>query len=153
MKSLTFRPGRQDEAELFNEMTLAGVRFYDHPNPPPNDFADLAAMLEAGNPDEVITVAEHDGEVIGFYGLVVEDDFVELLRMFLAIDRIGRGYGRTLWRHAVESARRHGERLRILADPGARGFYEAMGAELDREVEAYPGFVLGLYWYELTDSA
>ena len=150
----TSRPRPEVEAEIKDMLGLVPGFFDRIPEDfSPNDFADLAAMLEAGNPDEVITVAEHDGEVIGFYGLVVEDDFVELLRMFLAIDRIGKGYGRTLWRHAVESARRHGERLRILADPGARGFYEAMGAELDREVEAYPGFVLGLYWYDLTDSA
>lgn len=37
----------------------------------------------------------------------------------------------------------------IMSDPDARGFYEAMGAALDAEVEVSPGFVLGKYWFEL----
>ena len=57
---------------MFNEMTLAGVRFYDHPHPPPDNFADLAAMLDAGHPKEVVTVAEEGGVIVGFYGLVSE---------------------------------------------------------------------------------
>lgn len=134
---------------MFNEMTLAGVRFYDHPHPPPDNFAGLAAMLDAGHPKEVVTVAEEDGVIVGFYSLVDEDEYVELLRMFLDTDQIGKGYGKQLWLHAVEAASHLGDRLRILSDPGARGFYEAMGAVLEKEWESDPGFVLGIYWYDL----
>jgi len=37
-----------------------------------------------------------------------------------------------------------------MADPGAVGFYQAMGAILERHQEMAPGFSVGVYWYNLT---
>lgn len=37
----------------------------------------------------------------------------------------------------------------IMSDPGAMGFYEAMGAEFEKTVEVVPGFSLGVFWYQL----
>jgi len=36
-----------------------------------------------------------------------------------------------------------------MSDPGAVGFYRAMGAEYERDVEISPGFRLGVFWYQL----
>jgi GNAT superfamily N-acetyltransferase len=109
-------------------------------------------MLETGNPDEVVTVAEEDGRIVGFHGLVDEGDCVELLRMLLETDVIGRGYGVRLWAHAVEAAKTIGDWMRILSDPGARGFCERRGAVLEKDFEPYSGFVMGIYWYDLTSD-
>ena len=65
-------------------------------------------------------------------------------------DLIGHGYRRRLWNHAVESAASMSERMLIMADPGSVGFYEAMGASLERHQEMAPGFSVGVYWYDLT---
>ncbi|MCB1245956.1 MAG: GNAT family N-acetyltransferase [Acidimicrobiia bacterium] len=128
------------------------VRWYGHETATEELFAGLEAQLEAGHPTEVITVGEEDGELVGFHGLVDEGEFVDLLRMFLTIDRIGKGYGSQLWDHAVEMAATTHDRMRIIADPGARGFYETKGAVLERDMEPSPGFRLGVYWYDLTAS-
>ena len=45
------------------------------------------------------------------------------------------------------------DRMLIMADPSAVGFYQAMGATLERHQEIAPGFPLGVYWYELTREA
>ena len=58
------------------------------------------------------------------------------------------GVGRALLAHAIAEARRRGaERLTILADPNAAGFYERNGAVRIGEApsDAVPGRVLPLY--------
>jgi len=53
-----------------------------------------------------------------------------LTDLFVEPERIGRGYGRRLWVHAVGSARRLGcAMLTVHSDPHAEDFYLAMGAE------------------------
>lgn len=78
---------------------------------------------------------------------VTED--VELLRMFQKPELIGFGYGRLLWEHSIAEAANHGDRMLIMSDPGAFGFYEAMGAELEKKVEVVPGISLGVLWYDV----
>ncbi len=149
--SLEFRPARPAEADLVDEMTLAGVATHDHARTHPRAHADLTRMIEEGTPGEVVTVAEENGRVVGFHGLVDEGDHIEMKRLFLAVECIGRGYGKAIWRHAVQTAARTHVTMRIVSDPGSRWFYEAMGAVLEREIEPYEGFVLGVYTFPLTD--
>lgn len=149
---MEFRPARSDEAELLGEMTLAGVRHWGHDVNFPEAYAGLAANLpDADHIEQNPTfVLEDDGEVIGFYSLVPAEEHIELLQMFLAVERIGEGLGRRLWHHAVDQAARLGDRLLIKSDPEAAGFYRAMGAELERTLEVAPGFELSIFWYGLS---
>lgn len=153
VNKLTFRPGRPDEASLLNEMTMAGVRWYQHDAATEDLLENLESMIETGNPKEVVTVAEMEDTIVGFYGLVDEGAFVDLLRMFLRTDSIGMGYGTQLWNNAVEVAATTHGRMRIVADPGARHFYESKGAILETEMEPAPGFVLGVYWFDLKNNS
>lgn len=104
---------------------------------------------EEGPENHPVFVLEEDGAVVGFYELRDRGDHIELLRMFLPVERIGRGHGRSLWTDAVATAAKSHDQMVILSDPCARGFYEAMGARLDGEVEPAPGFILGRYHYDL----
>jgi GNAT superfamily N-acetyltransferase len=50
--------------------------------------------------------------------------------MWVQPEWIGTGVGRRLWQHAMTTAGNAGfVTLRIGADPGAEGFYRAMGAQ------------------------
>jgi GNAT superfamily N-acetyltransferase len=77
-----------------------------------------------------LVVAEADHRLSGFYGLTrVDAQDVDLTWLFVDPAYIGRGVGRSLWSHAIESAQREGfRRLLIEADPHAVPFYQAMGA-------------------------
>lgn len=148
----SFRRADPTEAERLGQIVLDGVRHWGHDVKYPEAFAGLR---DHGLPTaedvatEPVFVFEDDAGLIGFYGLVVEVDFVDLRYMFLEPDRIGLGYGRMLWDHAVHEAARHGSRLRIMSDPGAIGFYRAMGAEPEDQIEVAPGFQLTRFWYAL----
>jgi len=147
-----FRRARAEEADLLNEMTLAGVRHWGHHLNHPDAYNGLAGDLPT--PDDVaenpVFILTHDDEVIGFYGLRQRSDHVELLRMFQKVHLIGRGYGRIMWDHCILQAAELSDRMKIVSDPAAIGFYRAMGAILHETREVAPGFSLGVMWYELT---
>jgi GNAT superfamily N-acetyltransferase len=153
MTRLSFRPANPADATLLGRMVLDGVRHWGHDVNHPEAFA---ALRDHGLPTadylttEPVYVLEDEGRVIGFYGLAVdEEDFVDLRFMFLEPDRIGAGNGRRLWQHAVREAATYRSRLRIMSDPDAVGFYTAMGAEPETEVEVAPEFRLTMFWYTL----
>lgn len=132
-------------------MTLAGARHWGHDQAHPEAYAGLAAQLTAedGPENHPVFVLEEDGEVIAFYELRNRGDHVELLRMFMRNDLIGKGYGRVLWNHAVDQGAQTHHRMLIMSDPGAVGFYAAVGATFERSQEVAPGFCLGIFWRNL----
>jgi GNAT superfamily N-acetyltransferase len=76
-----------------------------------------------------VFVLEDDEGTIGFYALWGTGDQALLTDLFVKPERIGCGYGRRLWGHAVETACRLGyAAMTVHSDPHAEGFYRAMGA-------------------------
>lgn len=146
-----FRRAHQDESDLLAAMTLAGVRYWGHHKTHRGAYQGLATTLatDDGFDEATVFVLEEDGDVVAFYDLRDRGDHVELLRLYQRTDLIGTGYGRRLWEHCVVEAARLGDRMVIRSDPRARGFYEAMGAKLEKVEEVAPGFELGVYWYKL----
>ena len=137
--------------DLLDEMTLAGVRHWGHHLNHPEAYAGLTQMLRAqdGPEHHDVFVVEEDGDVVAFYELRDRGNHVELLRMFMKTELIGQGYGRLLWEHAVTRAAETHDRMLIMSDPAAVGFYAAMGAALEQQQEVAPGFSLGKFWYDL----
>ena len=77
-----------------------------------------------------VYVAEREGEIIGFYALVVGDQQAELEHMWVAPDYIGTGVGKKLFIHAMQiAAGENVSEVEISADPNAEGFYQRLGAE------------------------
>ena len=153
---LRFRSADPAEAERLGEIVIVGVSHWGHDV---NYPAAVESLRAEGLPtpeyvarSPVFVLEDGDG-LIGFYGLGVEPDHVELIYLFLDTDRIGSGFGRRLWDHALVEAARHGTRLVIKSDPMAVGFYEAMGATRGPEVEISPGFRLTTLTLDLDESA
>lgn len=132
-------------------MTLAGVRHWGHDVEHPEAYAGLVAELAAGDDPAAhrVSVWEDEEGIAGFVDLRDRGDHVELLRMFLRTELIGRGHGRALWNRAVAEAARMGDRMLIVSDPDATGFYEAMGARAERTIEPVAGFALTVLWHDL----
>lgn len=82
-------------------------------------------------------MAEADGEIRGFYALIVSGDRAELEHMWVTPASIGTGIGKELFLDAMERAAALEVRgVEIVADPNAAGFYERMGATRIGEVES-----------------
>jgi len=104
-------------------------------------------QIAAGN---VWVATAADGSLAGIVALAPseEPDTLDLDKLFVEPRRIRTGVGRALLTHAIIEARRRGaNRLTILADPYAAGFYERNGARRigNAPSDAIPGRSLPLY--------
>jgi GNAT superfamily N-acetyltransferase len=129
MSKLRLRDGRRDEARLLSELALRSKSYWGYDQA----FLDACRAELTLGPEDVeikrVTVAEHDGQVVGFYALAGDPPEGTLADLFVEPDHIGTGVGRALWEHAMGVARTLGfARLTLEADPGAEPFYLAMGA-------------------------
>lgn len=96
----------------------------------------------AGSP---VYVLEAVGELVGMYRLAGDPPHGELDDMWLDPGFIGRGAGRRLFDHALQSAVELGfDSLLIESDPNAVGFYLAMGATQVGERRSLSGRTLPL---------
>ena len=125
---LRIRPARADEAEILTELSLRSKAFWGY------DAGFLArcraVMTVKARGIETCPhyVAEVDGRIAGFCGFEPEAAGVGLDYLFVETDLVGRGIGRALWRHAVDTARGLGHpALIVVSDPNAEGFYLKMG--------------------------
>jgi N-acetylglutamate synthase-like GNAT family acetyltransferase len=103
--------------------------------------------IVAGN---VWIATRADGQIAGVVALALggAPGTLDLSKLSIEPQYMRGGVGRALLEHAVAEARRRGaERLTILADPNAAGFYERNGAERIGEApsDAVPGRLLPLY--------
>lgn len=99
------------------------------------------AAIEAGE----VWVAEDGTGLAGILEVVPEGRKAEIRLIFVAPERIGRGVGAALWRHAEARARALGaDRIELDADPNAVPFYERMGMRIVGESPSgsIPGRVL-----------
>jgi len=90
-----------------------------------------------------VYVAEREGEVLGFYALIIRRDKAELDHLWVAPGHIGTGVGKELFLHAMQRASRENvSKVEIQADPNAEGFYRKMGAhrigEVVSEIDGQP---------------
>ena len=98
-------------------------------------------------------VCEVEGRIAGFYALeLLGPDDAELEALFVEPEMIGRGFGRTLIKHAKARASTLGIRqIVIQGEPNAQAFYEAAGGVRDgrRESGSIPGRFLPIFRIDL----
>ena len=147
MSTLQLRAARRDEARLLSELALRSKSYWGYDQA----FLDACRAELTLTPEDVeikrVTVAERDGQVVGFYALAGDPPQGTLEDLFVEPDHIGTGVGRALWEDAIAAARALGfARLTLEADPGAESFYLAMGAHRIGSVPSgsIPGRVLPL---------
>jgi len=108
------------------------------------------------DPSEYWQLAEVDGRIAGYVGLVPESaDTAEIEALFVEPEFIGSGIGRLLLLAATDAAKARGYTgIVIQSDPDAAGFYEKMGAKRvgDRPSDSVPGRNLPLYVLDLTTT-
>ena len=125
-----FRRAEPHEAKELEELQTRSASHWDYPDGYFDWAGDAPRVRESYVRDNsVLVLVDDDGRKLGFYGFTEGDDGLLLDKMFLDVDQIGRGLGRVVWQHAVQTARDLGvSEFVIGADPNAAPFYESMGA-------------------------
>lgn len=132
---LTIRRAEFTEAACLTEIAFAAKRHWGYPE----------SWIEAWREDLTITpdfiirhevfAATKSDKLIGFYALVTDDDKTELEHLWVLPEQIGKGIGCQLLAHSIERAAAIGaQRIEIVSDPNAEGFYRKAGATQIGEV-------------------
>ena len=144
---MRIRKASTEDAATLTRLAHDAKRHWGYPEHWINHWQDDLTI----SPDFVaanqVYVAEREGEVLGFYALIVRQDKAELDHLWVAPAHIGTGVGKELFVHAMQSAaRRNISEVEIASDPNAEGFYRKMGAhrigetvsEIDGQPRAVP---------------
>jgi GNAT superfamily N-acetyltransferase len=150
------RPARVQEASELSDLCVRSKAVWGYNE----TFMFLARPALAVSPEQIdagdVWVAtDAVGSVAGLVALGPgnQPHALDLDKLFVEPRRIRAGLGRRLLRHAITEARRRGaQRLTILSDPFAAGFYQRNGAKRIGEApsDAVPGRVLPLFEIDLT---
>lgn len=140
---MIIRPAAKSEAGRLSEIAHDAKRHWGYPDHWIRHWQDDLTI----SPDYVLSnpvyVAEREGELLGFYALVVRDDKAVLDHLWVSPKHIGAGVGKELFIHAMQSAaRRNISNVEVSSDPNAEGFYQKMGAhrvgETVSEIDGQP---------------
>ncbi len=134
---MQIRPARIEDAATLTTIAQDAKRHWGYPEHWIEHWQDDLTI----SPDFVVAnqvyVAESEGDLLGFYALIIRDDKAELDHMWVAPAHIGTGVGKELFIHAMQNAaRRDISEVEISSDPNAEGFYRKMGAHRSGETVA-----------------
>jgi len=131
------RRGLPEEAEELTQIALDAKRHWGYPEHWIKHWESDLTISSDFIRDNHVYVAEHDGEIRGFYALAVSGRKAELEHMWVTPASIGSGIGKELFLDAMNRAATLEVReIEISADPNAAGFYERMGASQIGETES-----------------
>ena len=147
----SIRPARVEEALALSKLCVRSKASWGYDEA----FMALARDVLEVSPEQIAAgdvwvATAPGGSVAGMVALgpSEQSNTLDLDKLFVEPQRIRTGVGRVLLAHAVIEARRRGaNRLTILADPYAAGFYERNGARRIGEApsDAIPGRSVPLF--------
>lgn len=149
---LEFINAAAQDAVLLSETALASKKFWGYTD----DLLDLWREDLEISSDYIAqnkTVKVYaDGTFIGFYALKSADESqVELDHLWLKPEKINKGYGRLLFNHLLHQLATEGfDRMTLVAEPHAIGFYQKMGGSVISKFESkIKGRFLDIYEFKL----
>ena len=152
----TIRPASPEEAATITDLVWRSKAHWGYDAPFMDAHRGPLTVTPAYLIDNLAYVLIDQEGVRGFYSLVAHSGLlVELDNLFIDPRAIRMGYGRQLFSHAVETARRLGyQTLQLTSDPHAEGFYLAMEARRIGEQPStiIPGRYLPLFRYKLSPT-
>lgn len=125
------RPAIPEDAQVLSQIALQAKAYWGY------DQAFMDACAEElkvtasriQNPTFHYMVAEQAGSIAGFYCLAYEEELgCELDALFVTPEQMGKGIGKALFGHAMDTAKAQGYRhFHIHSDPYAEAFYQSQG--------------------------
>ena len=131
------RPAAADEASVLTNMALEAKRYWGYPEHWIKHWESDLTISSDFIHDNHVYVAEENGQIQGFYALIVTGTKAELDHMWVKPTLIGTGIGKELFLDAMErAAALKVSAVEISSDPNAAGFYRRMGATEIGETDA-----------------
>ncbi len=144
------RSAKSNEADVLTGISFASKRYWNYPEEYFEVWRNELTIHSDYIVENDVFVFEDKSTIIGYYSIVELKDTIEIAgitidkgfwleHMFIEPQHIGHGIGTLLFKHLRQRCITRGiTKLKILADPNARGFYEKMGCIYMRE---YPSTI------------
>ena len=134
---MTIRSASPEDAPTLTTIALDAKRYWGYPEHWIKYWESDLTISPEYIRDNHVYVYDEDGEIRGFYALLVAGDKAELDHMWVTPAAIGTGIGKALFLDAMErAAKLDVKAVEISSDPNAAGFYKRMGATQIGEVDA-----------------
>lgn len=131
------RRSTPEEATTLTQIALEAKRYWGYPEHWIQHWESDLTISSDFIHDNHVYVAEENGEIRGFYALLVAENRAELEHMWVAPEYIGTGIGKELFLDAMErAAALDVNAVELSSDPNAAGFYRRMGATQIGEIES-----------------
>jgi len=131
------RPAAANEASVLTNIAFDAKRYWGYPEHWIKHWESDLTISSDFILDNHVYVAEDNGQIQGFYALIVTGDKAELDHMWVKPTLIGTGIGKELFLDAMErAAELKVNAVEISADPNVAGFYRRMGATQVGETDA-----------------
>jgi N-acetylglutamate synthase-like GNAT family acetyltransferase len=142
-QDLKIRKASTEDAERLTTIAHDAKRHWGYPEHWIKHWQDDLTISPEFVAANQVYVAESEGELLGFYALIILGDKAELDHLWVAPEHIGAGVGKELFIHAMQhAAGRDISEVEILSDPNAEGFYRKRGAhrigETVSEIDGQP---------------
>jgi len=125
------RDARIEDAPALTKIAWAAKQSWGYPEAWLRRWTDGLRIDESVLGAMKVRIAEAEDEgILGFYALAGSGPIAQLEHLWVRPAMMGRGVGRTLVEHAVETALSSGATEMVIeADPHAEAFYVKLGAE------------------------
>lgn len=122
-------PARPEHTDTLTRIAIAAKRHWNYPERWIQTWLPALTISPEYISAHETWMAVVDGEPVAWYSLKQDEGDLWLDNLWVLPDHMGRGFGKSLFVHAVERSRLRGASvLKIEADPNAQSFYERMGA-------------------------
>lgn len=134
---LKIRCAEMNEAETLANIAARSESYWGYDSAYMEKFRTIYNVTEEFIDKSASFVIEEENFIIGFYGILIENDMTSLEYFFIEPEYIGQGYGKLLWNHLVNYCKTIGiKEFSIITSPQAQEFYVKMGAIICGEIES-----------------
>jgi N-acetylglutamate synthase-like GNAT family acetyltransferase len=134
---INIRSAKIDEYEILTNIAIESESFWDYGSDHIEKFKSVYKVTEEFISNNSTFVIVKDGDILGFYGFIIENNVPSLEYLYIAPQYINKGYGKLLWNHMVENCNKNGVKgFSIVTSSQTKEFYTKMGAVQVGEIES-----------------
>jgi GNAT superfamily N-acetyltransferase len=134
---INIRRAKVGEANILTNIAINSEAHWGYDEDYIENFKNTYRISESYISNYPTFLIEDNEIIVGFYGILVNEGETELEYFFIDTKYIGKGYGRLLWDHVIETAKGINiKELKMVTSPEAIGFYTKLGALEIGEIES-----------------
>jgi len=131
------RRAKTCDSEILTNIAIKSEAYWGYDSDFMENFKTAYKVTEEFISNNPTFVIQEDENILGFYGVLIAENETSLEYLFIEPNSIGKGYGKALWNHMVNTCKKLNiKELVIVSGPQAKEFYTRLGAVPAGEVES-----------------